>query len=51
MKKYQFSLLASFIIIAISCNNATDSNSDENTITVAVKNNEVYEHKTDISGE
>ncbi len=51
MKKYQFSLLVSFIIIAISCNNATDSNSDEDTITVAAKNTEVYEYKTGISGD
>ena len=51
MKKLLCILIYSFLILSISCDNTTDSNIEEFTKFVSIKDSETYEYRTGISGD
>lgn len=51
MKKLCLSILCIIFLLIYSCNNATDSQEYENTITISIKKSEIYNYKTGIIGD
>jgi hypothetical protein len=51
MKMIWYSFILCLLILFISCENSTDSNIEEFTTSVSIKNTETYQYRTGISGD
>jgi hypothetical protein len=51
MKMYFYAFILCFLICSISCESTTDSNIEEFTTSVTIKDSETYEYRTGISGD
>ena len=51
MVKISFTFILCLLVLTLSCDNTTDSNIEESTIAVSLKNSDTYEYRTGIGGD